>query len=213
MDYTRVPTRLLQQSTIKEYIMSKKYIELMQGARNAIVKSDTAEKDFFMEVYGELKSGDDYDTIVSNIKEYADELVVQRQLITVVNMAKDYVGSKLFTRILEMRWYNVKSLVALIRYINKEHGADAIKGIKRRISNVGKDIDANSLNSKMMYNNALDVLIKEIKQEYKVVITDDSKVVTTNVKAVYNGMTLEQKKAMLELLLGDADVTPQGDVA
>lgn len=173
-------------------------MELLTKAHMAINVSDTAEKAFFEEVYSELKSGDDYDTIVTNIKSIAQEMVVQRQLITVVNMARDYVGSKLFTRITQMRWYNVKALVALIRYINKEHGADAVKGIKRRVSNVGKEFDSTT-----KYNNDLAELIKDIKQEYKVVITDDSKVITTNVHAVYNGLTMVQKEQLLALLLAD----------
>lgn len=176
----------------------KAYMELLTKAHTAINVSDTAEKDFFLEVYSELKSGDDYDTIVSNIKSVASELVVQRQLITVVNMARDYVGSKLFTRVTAMRWYNIKALVALIRYINKEHGADAVKGIKRRVSKVGSE-----LVSTTKYNNDLAGLIKELKAEYKVVITDDSKVLTRNVKAMYNGLTDVQKQELLAMLLAD----------
>lgn len=176
----------------------KAYMELLNKAHTAINVSDTAEKVFFEEVYSELKSGDDYDTIVSNIKGVASELVVQKQLITIVNMARDYVGSKLFTRITHMRWYNVKALVALIRFINKEHGADAVKGIKRRISNVGKDFTSTT-----KYNNDLASLIVEIKAEYKVVITDDSKVMTTNVRAMYNGLSDTQKSELLALLLAD----------
>lgn len=182
----------------------KPYIDLMMTTRSKIVASDTAEKDFFMEVYGELKSGDDYDTIVANIKEYADELVVQRQLITIVNMAKDYVGSKLFTRILEMRWYNVKALVSLIRYINKEHGADKVKAIKGRVSKAGKEFSG--ADQKIQYNNAVADLIVAIKAEYKVVITDDSKVVTKNIKAMYNGLTESQKMELFAMLSKEFEV-------
>jgi hypothetical protein len=178
--------------------MSKAYIGLLEKANTAVVASDTAEKDFFLEVYSELKSGDDYETIVSHIKELVPEMVTQRQLITVVNMAKDYVGSKMFTKIIDMRWYNLKALVALIRYINKEHGKNAVTGIKRKISNVGRKHDKVA-----DYNNALDVLIKQIKGEYKVVITDDSKVLTTNVKAMFNGLTTTQKGVLLKMLLAE----------
>lgn len=181
----------------------KAYIELMMTARSKIVAGDTAEKNFFMEVYGELKSGDDYETIVKNIKEYSDELVVQRQLIMIVNMAKDYVGSKLFTRVLEMRWYNVKALVSLIRYINKEHGADKVKSIKSRISKVGKEFSDKEQHIK--YNNAVAGLVKTLKEEFKVVITDDSKVVTKNIKAMYSGLTLEQKMELLAMLEAEFD--------
>lgn len=185
--------------------MDKAYIGLLGKANSAIVAGDTAEKEFFMAVYSELKSGDDYDTIVKHIKGEVKELVTQRQLITVVNMAKDYVGSKLFTKILDMRWYNLKALVALIRYINKEHGVGKVKSIKTKISNVGR-----TNKGVTDYNNALDVLIKSIKDEYKVVITDDSTILTKNVKALYNGLTVEQKKSLLDLLLADSDITPQG---
>ena len=180
--------------------MSKKYIAMIADTNKKILMSDTAEKDLFLEVYGELKSGDDYDTIVGNIKEACTELVVQKQVITIVNMARDYVGSKLFTRILEMRWYNVKALVALIRYINKEHGAGKVKAIKGRISKVGKDTKTT-----VEYNNLLAELIAELKQEYKVVITDDSKVVTKNVKAMFNGLTAEQKVELYTLLKAEFD--------
>ena len=176
--------------------MSKKYIELITGATEAIFVSDTAEKDLFMEVYSELKSGDDYDTIVANIKEAMPEMVVQRQLIMIVNMARDYVGSKLFTRLLEMRWYNVKALVQLIRYINKEHGVDMVNAIKGKISRCGKTAKSN-----VDYNNDLDKLVKKLKADYKVVITDDGKVLTKSVTAVFAGLTDTQKTLMLELLL------------
>ena len=179
-------------------MMDKAYIGLLGKANSAIVAGDTAEKEFFMAVYSELKGGDDYDTIVKHIKGEVAELVTQRQLITVVNMAKDYVGSKLFTKILDMRWYNLKALVALIRYINKEHGVGKVKSIKTKISNVGR-----TNKGVTDYNNALDVLIKSIKDEYKVVITDDSTVLTKNVKALYNGLTVEQKKELLDMLLND----------
>lgn len=176
----------------------KAYMELLNKAHTSINVADTAEKNFFEEVYSELKSGDTYEVIVTNIKQAVPEMVTQRQLITVVNMARDYVGSKLFTRVTLMRWYNVKALVALIRYINKEHGADEVKGIKRRISNVGKEFDSN-----VAYNNNLATLIAEIKSEYKVVITDDSKVLTRNVNAMYNGLSDTQKQELLALLLAD----------
>ena len=176
----------------------KAYMELLNKAHTSINVSDTAEKAFFEEVYSELKSGDDYDTITKAIKSTVPEMVVQRQLVMVVNMARDYVGSKLFTRITEMRWYNVKALVALIRYINKEYGVDAVKGIKRRITNVGATFESST-----KYNNDLAELIKDIKQEYKVVITDDSEVKTSNVRAMYNGLTELQKELLLKLLLAD----------
>lgn len=181
----------------------KAYREMTKATEASILVSDTAEKDYFITIYGELKDplGDDYKTIVANIKEdTSGELQVQRQLITVVNMAKDYVGSKLFTRILDMRWYNVKALVGLIRYINKEHGSDKVATIKRKVSNAGKDCN------NMEYNNKLDELIKEIKKEYKVVLTDDSKVVTVNVKAMYAGLSLKQKNALLAMLMEDVEV-------
>lgn len=182
----------------------KAYIELMEKAHSSIVASDTAEKDFFMEVYGELKSGDGYDLVCSNIKKHTTELIVQRQLITIVNMAKDYVGSTLFTRILEMRWYNVKALVALIRYINKEHGAGKVKSIKGRISKAGKEFSGAENNVK--YNNAIASLIMTIKEEYKVVITDDSKVMTKNIKAMYNGLTDAQKMELFAMLSAEFEV-------
>ena len=178
----------------------KAYKGLLDNAHTGFNVADTAEKAFFLEVYSELKDkgGDDYKTIVTYIKQAVPEMVPQKQLTMVVNMARDYVGSKLFTRITLMRWYNIKALVSLVRYINKEHGADAVKGIKRRISAVGGEFD--SVNA---YNNNLAKLIVAIKSEYKVVITDDSKVLTRNVKSMYNGLTDTQKSELLALLLAD----------
>ncbi len=178
--------------------MSKVYLEMISGTVDAVMCSDTAEKEFFIEVYGELKSGDDYDTIVKSIKDKVSEVVVQRQIIMIVNMARDYVGSKLFTRILDMRWYNVKALVQLIRYINKEHGASTIKAIKGKISKVGKGALNNG-----QYNNELSTVVASLKKEYKVNITDDGKVITKSVKATFEGMTAEQKATMLALLLAE----------
>lgn len=178
--------------------MSKKYIELVTETVGAVIVSDTAEKDLFMEIYSELKSGDDYDTIVGNIKEAVPEMVVQRQLIMIVNMARDYVGSKLFTRLLEMRWYNVKALVQLIRYINKEHGADTVKAVKGKISRCGKTALGTA-----NYNNELATLVNKLKADYKVVITDDGQVLTKSVNAVFAGLTDAQKTLMLKLLLDE----------
>lgn len=186
----------------------KKYIKLIGATSSAVLVSDTAEKDFFLEVYSELKDplGDDYKTITSNIKSAIDEVIVQRQVITIVNMARDYVGSKLFTKILDMRWYNVKALVALIRFINKHPGSDTllggkdgVKSIKRRIGNVGrKKLTATE------YNNELAKLISDIKHEYNAVLTDDGQVLEIkSVSAVFNKMTPEQKEEMLELLLAE----------
>lgn len=176
----------------------KKYITLIKTTTEAVFTSDSAEKELFLEIYSELKSGDDYDTIVANIKSAIDELVVQRQIIMIVNMARDYVLSRLFTRILDMRWYNLKALVSLIRAINTEHGKDTVKAIKGKISKVGKDNVSN-----LAYNNELAKLVAELKKEYKKVITDDGKVLSVNVHAVFNGLTVGQKAIMLELLLAE----------
>lgn len=178
-----------------------KYIDMINNTIDAVLVSDTAEKDFFIEVYGEIKSTPNgYDIVVKAIKDRCTELVVQRQLINIVNMARDYVGSKLFTRVLEMRWYNVKALVALIRYINKEHGKSKVQTIKSRVSKVGK-----TTKTLGEYNNELSKLVGELKKEFKASITDDGKVIVINVTKTFGAMTEADKIEMLDLLLAERE--------
>lgn len=141
---------------------AKMYVKCLSAMKEAVSVESTAKglKDMIKEVSAELKSSKHFTQKVNNVVSLA-EATIKYKLHTMEGNSNN----------VKLYFYNIEKSVNLLQYVSENYTEKVVTSVKNKLNKVKKVAD------KKEYNDAYSKVLKELYKEYKIVMTDDSKVV------------------------------------
>lgn len=141
---------------------AKMYVKCLSAMKDCVSVESTAKglKDMIKEVATELKSSKYFTQKVNNVVSIA-EATIKYKLHTMEGNSNN----------IKLYFYNIEKSVNLLQYVSENYTEEVVTSVKNKLNKVKKVAD------KKEYNDAYSKVLKELYKEYKIVMTDDSKVV------------------------------------
>jgi hypothetical protein len=177
--------------------------KLLTSAGNNHSKLDESDKGLFIFAYNEYKkvSKSDRNEVSKEIKLHIEAKIestnVQNAVLRVVRSAYKYVDMQVIANFDKLEYANIKSLVVLFTYIEK-NVPDKAEEVREAIKVLHQD-DM----SVHRYNNLVASKIKELKAKHKVVETVEGDMIKVTLNSVLTNvakLSVEDKAKLLEEL-------------
>ena len=169
---------------------------------------DMTSKELFLVAHNEFikVSSEHIKSLNKEINQYLSDTIksdtVRAGIKRVVNVARKYSELKAITYVDRLSYDNIKGVVTLLHYIDSNYEDKAVlKRVKNKLSRVKNDHN---------YNNSFRTKLIELRNEYKIVVTEEGNViklsgnqVVSTVKDNLDKLSDEQRAELIALLQAD----------
>ena len=179
--------------------------QILNVAAN-VVNVELSAKDLFVSLHTQyLKvSNEQHKSLNKEINNYLNEeiknTVVLNAVKRIARVAYLWADKKVLSHVDKLMYTNIKDTITLLKYVESKHSIEEAKKVRNKLARVNA--------SKEGYNSRYATKIKELKAEYKVVVTEDDKIIeidpTKAIKVVesslgkYTIAQLEELRALLD---------------
>lgn len=182
--------------------MNKSFQDKIVANAEAMVKSDISSKSVFEDTFLELKGAgvQSVDSAIKGLVADTKELLNEKYTNNVINriirnirLAGSWYGKKMFSKFEHLTMSNIESGLRLLDYLDSNDKKEEYTRVRNSLNKI-------KCVTQVAYNNEFEHKVKEFYKEYKVVLTDDGKVM--EVKLTRQGMDtlVTQLKSNPELL-------------
>jgi len=183
-------------------MLSIKFKSQVASVQASSISLDTTSKQLFTLAHNEFikVSSENIKALRKDMNAYLKDTIksdsIRAGVSRVLNVSQKYSELKVITYLNDLTYENIKGAITLLSYIDREYEDKSIlKSVKSKLSKVK--------NKDFAYNNNFRTKLIELKQEYKVAITEEGTVVKLSYDKIatsVNSMSQEELNKLLGLV-------------
>ena len=185
------------------YTLNVESKKLLTRSITSNSKQDMNDKELFLMAYKEYKSvpksnrQDVTKEFKLHIETKVESVNIQSAVLRIIRVAYKYVDMQVIANFDKLEYANIKALVNLFSYIDKN-----ISHKSKEVRDIIKSLHEDNM-SISRYNNLVVDKVRELRAIYKVVETVEGNMVTVSYSSIVksvDGLSIEDKQRLVDML-------------
>lgn len=185
------------------YTLNVESKKLLTRSITSNSKQDMNDKELFLMAYKEYKSvpksnrQDVTKEFKLHIETKVESVNIQSAVLRIIRVAYKYVDMQVIANFDKLEYANIKALVNLFSYIDKN-----ISHKSKEVRDIIKSLHEDNM-SISRYNNLVVDKVRELRATYKVVETVEGNMVTVSYSSIVksvDGLSIEDKQRLFDML-------------